>query len=47
MKMKKSLSVLTTAAGLLILLGGLLTYGLGIHELVPVPRPDLIVAGTS
>ena len=45
--MKKSLSVLTTAAGLLILLGGLLTYGLGIHELVPVPRPDLIVAGTS
>ena len=45
--MNKSLSVLTTAAGLLILLGGLLTYGLGIHELVPVPRPDLIVAGTS
>ena len=36
-----------TIAGVIILLGGLLTYGLGLHEIVPVPRPDLIVAGTS
>lgn len=33
--------------GMIILLGGLLTYGLGIHEIIPVPRPDLIVVGTS
>ncbi len=45
--MKKSSSVLMTVTGFVILLGGLLTYGLGIHELVPVPRPDLIVAGAS
>ena len=32
---------------MIILLGGLLTYGLGVHEIIPVPRPDLIVVGTS
>lgn len=45
--MKKGLSIIMTAAGIMVLLGGLLTYGLGIHEIVPVPRPDLIVVGTS
>ena len=30
-----------------ILLGGLLTYGLGINDIIPVPRPDLIVSGSS
>ena len=44
--MKKRLLILMTVAGGIILLGGLLTYGLGIHEILPVPRPDLIVAGT-
>lgn len=45
--MKKGLLIFMTIAGVIILLGGLLTYGLGLHEIVPVPRPDLIVAGTS
>lgn len=45
--MKKRISIVMTAAGFVILLGGLLTYGLGIHEIIPVPRPDLIVTGTS
>lgn len=26
---------------------GLLTYGLGINQLLPLPRPDLIVYGTT
>ena len=45
--MKKRVSIFMMIAGFVILLGGLLTYGLGIHELAPVPRPDLIVTGTS
>ncbi len=45
--MKKRMAVLMTVGGVIILLGGLLTYVLGIHALVPVPRPDLIVVGTS
>ncbi len=45
--MKKRVSLFVTVTGVLILLGGLLTYGLGLHEIVPVPRPDLIVTGTS
>ena len=45
--MKKGFFFFMTIAGVIILLGGLLTYGLGLHEIVPVPRPDLIVAGTS
>ncbi len=45
--MKKGLLIFMVVAGMIILLGGLLTYGLGINEIVPVPRPDLIVAGTS
>ncbi len=45
--MKKRLLILLTVLGVIILMGGLLTYGMGIHEIVPVPRPDLIVVGTS
>ena len=30
----------------IVLLGGLLTYGLGVHQLLPVPRPDLVVYNT-
>ena len=45
--MKKRVSLFITVTGVFILLGGLLTYGLGLHEIVPVPRPDLIVTGTS
>ena len=45
--MKKRISVALIIVGMAILLGGLLTYGLGVHALAPVSRPDLIVAGTS
>lgn len=45
--MKKGSLILMIIVGMLILLGGLLTYGLGVHEIIPVPRPDLIVVGTS
>ena len=45
--MKKGLLIFMTIAGMVILLGGLLTYGLGINKIIPVPRPDLIVVGTS
>lgn len=45
--MKKKALIVMTAAGFLVLLGGLLLYGLGIHKFVPVPRPDLLVVGTS
>ena len=45
--MKKRFTVLTTVVGFIILLGGLLMYGLGVHNLLPVPRPDLVVVGTS
>lgn len=45
--MKKRISLFITVTGVFILLGGLLTYGLGLHEIVPVPRPNLIVTGTS
>ena len=37
--MKKRLLILMTVTGMIILLGGLLTYGLGVHEIIPVPRP--------
>ncbi len=45
--MKKWGQAALAILGMVILLGGLLLYGLGIHELAPVPRPDLIVVGTS
>lgn len=45
--MKKGPSIFFIVAGMAILLGGLLIYGLGIHRALPVPRPDLIVVGTS
>ncbi len=45
--MKKGMSIFMAAAGMAILLGGLLAYGLGVHEILPVPRPDLVVVGTS
>ena len=34
--MKKRLLILMTVTGMIILLGGLLTYGLGVHEIIPV-----------
>ena len=33
--MKKRLLTLMTVTGMIILLGGLLTYGLGVHEIIP------------
>lgn len=45
--MKKNSSKIALVIGFIILLGGLFTYGLGFHELLPIPRPDLLVVGTS
>lgn len=33
--------------GVIILLGGLLTYGLGVHQLLALARPDLLVYATT
>ena len=45
--MQKNHQVFLTVTGFIILLAGILTYGLGIHEILPVPRPNLVVAATS
>ena len=42
--MKKRVATAMTAAGLIVLLAGLLVYGLGVHELLPVPRPAFLAA---
>ena len=43
----RKFALVCTAVGMIVLLGGLLAYGLGATELLPVPRPDLVVAGTT
>lgn len=45
--MKRKIQILELFFGVIILVGGLLTYGFGIHQLLPVPRPDLVVYGTT
>ena len=45
--MKRKVLILELVAGMIIFLGGLFTYGLGVHKFIDVPRPDLIVVGTS
>ena len=45
--MKKKIQILEFFMGIIILLGGLLTYGLGVHQLLPIPRTDLVVYGTT
>ncbi len=45
--MKKGFAILTIVVGFVVLLAGLLIYGLGVHNLLPIPRPDLVVVGTS
>ncbi len=45
--MKQKIQKAELFTGVIILLGGLLTYGLGINQLLPVPRPDLVVYGTT
>lgn len=45
--MKRKSAWVQIVFGMVVLLGGLFTYGMGVHQLAPVPRPDLIVAGTS
>ena len=44
--MKHKIQKVELFIGVIIFLGGLLTYGLGVHQLLPVPRPDLVVYGT-
>lgn len=45
--MKRKMQIIELVVGMVILLGGLLSYGLGINKLLPVPRPDLVVVGTT
>lgn len=45
--MKGKIQKLELFTGMIIFLGDLLTYGLGVHQLLPVPRPDLVVDGTT
>lgn len=45
--MKGKIQKLELFTGMIIFLGGLLTYGLGVHQLLSVPRPDLVVDGTT
>lgn len=45
--MKQIIHKLELLIGMIVLLGGLMTYGLGMHQLLPVPRPDLVVCGTT
>lgn len=45
--MKKKMLLIELITGMIILLGGLMTYGLGIHNILPVPRTDLVVWGTT
>ncbi|HIZ76078.1 MAG TPA: hypothetical protein H9669_00390 [Firmicutes bacterium] len=45
--MKKIVSFGILTIGFLIFLGGLFLYGLGIHQLLPIPRPDLFIWATS
>ena len=40
--MKHKIQKVELFIGVIIFLGGLLTYGLGVHQLLPVPRPDLV-----
>lgn len=40
--MKKYFNLALIAVGLVVLLGGLLLYSLGIHEVIPIPRTDLL-----
>lgn len=45
--MKQKIFKIELVIGVVILLGGLLTYGLGIHKQLPIPRPDLVVYSTT
>ena len=45
--MKRKILTIELVAGMAILLGGLFTYGLGVHKFLPVPRPDLVVVGST
>lgn len=45
--MKAKIQKIELFMGVTILLIGLLTYGLGINQLLPLPRPDLVVYGTT
>ena len=38
--MKHKMKIIELVIGMVIFLGRLLTYGLGINKILPVPRPD-------
>lgn len=45
--MKRKILIAEMVSGLVFLVGGLFAYGLGINKILPVPRPDLVVVGSS
>lgn len=45
--MKEKVQVIELSSGLVILIGGLVTYWFGWHENLPIPRPNLLVYGTT
>ena len=45
--MKKYFNLALIVIGMIVFLGGLFLYGLGVHEIIPVPRQDLLPWSTS
>lgn len=45
--MKKYFNLALIIIGMIVFLGGLFLYGLGVHEIIPVPRQDLLPWSTS
>lgn len=45
--MKRIVQIIEFFGGMLLFGGGIITYFMGLHEYVPVPRQDLVVIGTS
>lgn len=45
--MKKYFNLALIILGIILFLGGLFLYGFGIHEIIPVPRQDLLPWCTS
>lgn len=44
--MKRKILMMELVTAMIILLGGLLIYGLSVHKLLPIPHPDLVAVST-
>ena len=45
--MKHKTMIWILSAGVFLILAGLAVYGMGVYKFLPVPRPDLAVAGMA